>query len=110
MNKKDFTFGENIHTREAMTRRNPKSKIRSTHRAVKKETQVMMFAHAQFPTWQAIKRALETLPEGWRTELADRLNVGPSAVTMFMERSGQPSYDRVVDIIAFLDGKGVKVE
>jgi len=63
----------------------------------------------QAPTWPAIKAALETLPEGWRSELASVLNVRPSAITMMMQRPGQPSYQRVIDVLSWLQGKGVEV-
>ena len=64
----------------------------------------------QAPTWPRIKNTLARQPDGWRKELAGYLNVQPSAVTMMMQRDNQPSYQRVLDILAWLQGKGVEVE
>lgn len=109
MKRIDFTTGENLHKSEAVTKRNPVSKIRRAMAAHKGAGhQATLFP--VFPTWAKVKSSLETLPQGWRTELAGRLNLQPSAVSMFMERKGQPSYDRVCDIIVYLHEKGVAVE
>lgn len=97
--RKHFTRREFLRKSPVVTRKNPRAK------KVKSATVPKGLFGFELPSWERIKVRLERLPVGWRSELAEHLRVKPSAVTMFMTRSGQPSYQRVADILAWLQSK-----
>lgn len=85
--------------------------VHVTKRVKLPSVQPALFSIGLFPPWEKVRRvACDSLPKGHRQQLADYLGVGRSTVSEMLKEGTQPSYQRVVSIIQFLEDRGINLD